>query len=234
MKRLIFVLVLFSAINIAFSQDKKTMKFVDDYLIASFWEKQGMEQPLIKWNNKVKSIQYKIVGEFDYLSEKSWDKYLSEIEGLTGIKISRTYQDDFNILIFFGSLHEYAELTGNRIPLNAVSKFNNWSNRNWDSKYSLTKASFCIVPDKIKDDNEGVYRLKKGILNSLGLLGELTDEYSIFYKYPASTNTRISRKDKRFVKLHYNNSIESGLNKRVVKEILLDIPNIEELSKEKL
>lgn len=234
MKHLIFILILFSSITLAFSQDKKTVKFIDEYLSSAFWVIQGVDQPIIKWNNNIKTLKYKIIGDFDYLNDKTWNNYLLEIKELTGIELSQTDQDDFEILIFFGGLNSYAKLTGNQIPSSAVYKFNNWSNRNWDRSYSLTKASFCIVPSKIKDDNEGTYRLKKGLLNSLGLLGELEDAYSIFYKYPASTNTKISKKDKRFIKLHYNQSIESGSNKEVVRQTLLNLPNIGEISKEKL
>lgn len=234
MKRLIYIILFLLYATLAFSQDKKTVKFIDEYLSSALWEIKGVNQPVIKWNNNIKTLKYKIIGDIDYMNDKAWDKFLLEIEELTGIELSRTYQDDFKILIFFGELNKYAELTGNKIPLNLVDQFNNWSNRKWDSNYSLTKASFCIVPAKIKDKKEGRYRLKKGFLKSLGLLGELEYKYSIFYKYPTSRNTRISRKDKRFIKLHFNQSIEPGSSKEEVKQTLLHLPNIREFSKEKL
>lgn len=234
MKHFIFILIFFSFTTSVFSQDRKTVKFIDEYLSSALWEIQGEDQPIIKWDTDIKTLKYKIIGDLDFMNEKTWSKYLLEIEELTGIELSRTDQEDFQILIFLGEFNEYAELTGNQIPLQAAAKFNNWSSRSWDTNHSLRSASFCIVPTKIKNDIEGTYRLKKGFLKSLGLLGEIDDEHSIFHKYPASTNTRISRKDKRIIKLHYNQAVEPGSNPEVVKQTLFDLPNIEELSKEKL
>ncbi len=234
MNQITFSIILFFTIYLTYAQDKKVVKFVNDYANTAFWEVQGRYQPLIKWTSDIESLKYKIVGDFQYMNEKAWSRFVSEIYELTGISLTETKQDDFDILIYFGELKKYADLTGTLIPPKAITEFNNWSSRNWNKDYALTKASFCIVPSLIRDSNEGIYRLKKGIIKSLGLLGEIEDEYSIFYKYPASTNIKISRKDKRYIKLHYNKSISPGLNKEVIKEIVLKFPDIEELSKEKL
>ena len=234
MKQIISYILIFFIASLTYGQDKKVVKFVDEYTNIAFWEIQGRYQPLIKWPSDGESLKYKIVGEFQYMNEKAWSKFIAEIHTLTGLSLTETNQNDFDILIYFGELKNYADLTGTQIPPNVITEFNNWSSRNWDKSYALTKSSFCLVPSLIRDTNEGIYRLKKGVIKSLGLLGEIEDEYSIFHKYPAPTNTRISRKDKRFIKLHYSNSIKSGLNKEVIKEIVLKIPNIEELSKEKL
>ena len=76
--------------------------------------------------------------------------------------------------------------------------------------------------------------MKKGILKSLGILGEVDNEYSIFYKYSTSSNINLSREDKRIVKLHYNQAVESGMDKLATKETIMEIENIVQLSKEKL
>ena len=229
------LLILFGLItHFAVSQDRKTVKFINNYLNSAFWTVQGNNQPLLKWKDKIDTIEYKLVGELSYLSEKSWKKYLLEIESLTRKVLTETKTNDYKILIFFGELKDYASLTGNQIPLNASREFNNWSSRNWDGNYNLTKASYCIVPSKIKDSNHGTYHLKKGILKSLGILGEVDNEYSIFYKYSTSSNINLSREDKRIVKLHYNQAVESGMDKLATKETIMEIENIVQLSKEKL
>jgi hypothetical protein len=234
MKHFFLILLFFLSSTLGFSQDRRTVKFVDEYLNVGFREIHGVKQPIAKWSSDIKTLKYKIVGEFQYMNEKNWDKYLLGIEELTGIKLIRTYQDDFKILIFFGEIDDYLEFSNNDIPFNIANKFSTWNNRKYHSDYSLKSTSFCIVPAKIKDGNKGIFWLKRGILHGFGLLGEIEYESSIFYKYLTATNTRLSRKDKRYIKLHYNQAIKPGTNYGEVKQTLLNLSNIKELSKERL
>ncbi len=229
---LAFSLVLLT--SVVFAQDKKTIKFVDNYLNAAFWNVQGTDQPLVKWGDNVDTLMFKVVGQLDFVTEKSWDAFLSEIQSLSGKILIETKIGEYHILIFLGELYEYAKITGAQVPSNSLNRFNNWSSRNWDTNYNLTKTSFCIVPNKMKDKNEAVYRLNKGFLKSMGMLGELDDEFSIFYQYPATSNADLSRDDKRLLKLHYHSAIKSGEDKASLKKALFALPNIDELAKEKL
>ena len=173
MKRITFSIILFFTMCLTYAQDKKVIKFVDEYANTAFWEVQGRYQPLIKWTSDIESLKYKIVGDLQYMNEKAWAKFISEIYALTGISLTETNQDDFDILIYFGELKNYADLTGTLIPPKVITELSNWSSRNWNKNYALTKASFCLVPSLIRDTNEGIYRLKKGVIKSLGLLGEI-------------------------------------------------------------
>ena len=62
-------------------------------------------------------------------------------------------------------------------------------------------------------------------LNSLGILGVLKNEYSLFNKYQTEGNTEFKRNDKRIVKIHYANSVKAGMSINELKTILnsLDI-----------
>jgi hypothetical protein len=234
-KRFTVVIVLFYlTLQSGISQDKKTIQFVDNYLKSAIWSTAGIVKPITKWPDTVETINYKIVGDLQFMSEKSLKKYLLEIESLTNKKLLATESDNFQILIFFGELKDYAALTNTKIPLSSTSEFTYWSSRDWDKSYNLTKASYCIVPSQIKDPKHGIYYLKRAILNSLGILGEADSEYSIFHKSPNSYNASLSKEDKRFIKLHYNQAIKAGIEASATKKNLLRLDNIEQMAKEKL
>lgn len=228
------LIILLFCSQIAFAQNKKTQRFIEDYLQVAFWEVQGVNRPLIKWAQEKQQITYKIIGEHDYLNDKSWEEFITELGKLTGKDIIATQEADYDILIFLGDLNEYARLTGSMIPPGASIRFNNWSNRTWNTQYQLQKASYCLVPSKINTTYEGVYHLKHGFLKSLGILGEIDDQYSIFYKYPTSSSKDLSRLDKRLIKLHYHDQVVVGSDHSTIEKRLYDLPNIEDLAREKL
>ncbi|WP_258100360.1 hypothetical protein [Marinoscillum pacificum] len=233
MKLILSISLLIFVLSIK-GQDKNAIKYVDNYINAAFWKVQENYQPLIKWPIDKEVIKYKIVGKREYLKEKSWNKFIIELSQLIEIRIMETNQNDYDILIFFGDLMEYGKLANTLIPVNADIKFNNWSSRKWNKDYSLTSASFCIVPSKINNMQEGIFRLKSGLLKSLGLLGEIENEYSIFYKFPNSYNGSLTREDKRIIKMHYNEFILPGATRDNLSTELLGLSNINDLSKEKL
>jgi len=232
--RIITLLFLFS-VSSGYAQDKKVLRFADDYLDVAFWQRiQGNYEPLVKWPKNTQSLKYKIVGEFEYINTKAWDIFISDIKMLTDISLVETDQEDYNILIYFGPIDQYLKFIGTPLPLNSTNPYNNWGNRRWDEDHQLISASFGLDPSKMRDAKEGLHRLNKGMIRALGLLGELDDEYSIFHKYPTKSNTRISRSDKRLIKLHYHDSVECGTESKELRQTILGIPNIEELAKEKL
>ncbi len=185
--------------------------------------------PVNKWENK-DTLKYHITGEFQFMSEKKWEKYLGNIENLIGIKIIETENfDDSDIEIFFGELDEYFIKNNIKAPgkIN-LDEFDNWNNRSYNSKKQLTKTSFCIVPSRTKDSKRGNFNLKKLFLRSLGLLGELKSEYSVFYKYQTQYNSHLSKNDKKIIKIHYDESIKAGMKLEEIELALnkVDMPTI--------
>jgi hypothetical protein len=86
----------------------------------------------------------------------------------------------------------------------------------------------------VSEDYQGKYHLKKSFLKSLGILGETEDQYSLLYRYPSSSNTTLLRGDKRIIKLHYHDAIESGMNVSEARLVLRNLEDIEDLAREKL
>lgn len=168
------------------------------------------------------------------MSQKNWEKYLSTIENLIGIKIIETKNiDDSDINIFFGELDQYFIKNNIRAPGNVnLEDLDNWNNRTYNNKNQLTKTSFCIVTSKTKDSERGNFNVKKQLLKSLGLLGELKNEYSLFNKYQTNYNSHLSKNDKKIIKIHYDESIKAGMSIEEI-ELALDIVDIPKILKEK-
>lgn len=216
-----------------FAQSKKAERFVENYLNVGFWKTQNKTYHLMRWAED--TITYRIMGDMKYLNDKAWSKFLSNLEDVTGRKFLRTDDDDYQILMFFGDIKVYAQVTGTEIPFGLLKNFNGWNSRNWDRKNgNLTKASACVELVKIKTYSQGIYRTKKAFIRTLGMLGESPDKNSFFHKYFLESNGKPTRADWRLIKLHYNQSLQSGLKKHEVKKILLELENIEELTNEKI
>lgn len=204
-----------------FSQSKKIEKLKINYIESSLLKVDNRKLPVIKWENK-DTLKYSVNGEFKFMSKKSWGKFINDIENLINIRIIETNNiQNSDIKIYFGELYDYFQLQSIKIPKNLISSnFDNWSNRRYNSKKQLTSTSYCIVTSKTKNSKTGRFNLKKQFLKSLGLLGNLDNEYSIFYKRQTEGNNQLSRNDKRLIKIHYENSIKAGMNINEIKKVL--------------
>ena len=226
---LISLLLVFTSSMSIYSQSRKIENLKTDYLQSALLEFNNKKLPVNKWENK-DTLKYHITGEFQFMSEKKWEKYLGNIENLIGIKIIETENfDDSDIEIFFGELDEYFIKNNIKAPgkIN-LDEFDNWNNRSYNNKKQLTKTSFCIVPSRTKDSKRGNFNLKKLFLRSLGLLGELKSEYSVFYKYQTQYNSHLSKNDKKIIKIHYDESIKAGMKLEEIELALnkVDMPAI--------
>ncbi|RKS53519.1 Protein of unknown function (DUF2927) [Gillisia mitskevichiae] len=212
-----------------YSQSRKEEQLKTDYIESAFLEYDTNNLPIIKWENK-DTLKVHIAGEFEYMSKKRWEKYLNKIEDLVNIKIVETKNiAESDIKIFFGELDAYFANYKVTAPKNVnLTKFDNWNSRNYNSEKQLTNTSYCIVPSKTRDSKRGSFNIKKTFLKSLGILGELENDFSILNRYQTDNNTQLSKNDKRIINIHYNNSIKAGMNMDEIKIALnsIDIPAI--------
>ncbi|NMM47682.1 hypothetical protein [Marinigracilibium pacificum] len=216
------------------AQDKRTVKFIDEYLNCASDNINGKYGPVTKWDANIKSLKYKIVGDQNFVNKKRWDNFISEISQITGISLNRTEQNDYQILIYIGQFEDYQKIEKAKFSIDIRHNFGQWHWYTYNKNHSLKTYSHCIVPSKNHTPDKREFILKKALLNGLGLVGEIKDEYSIFYPFFLSSNKNLSRKDKRFIKLHYTKIITPGDNVSSLRKTLLELPEIEELSKEKI
>jgi len=223
-KIIICFLIVFTSSMTILSQSKKIDKLKINYIESSQLKVDNRKLPIVKWENK-DTLKYSVNGKLKFMSKKNWGKFINEIENLININIIETNNiQDSDIKIYFGELNDYFKIHRIKVPINLISSnFDNWSNRNYNKNKQLTSASYCIVTSKTKNSKRGVYNLKKQFLKSLGLLGNLDNEYSIFYKSQTEGNSQLKRNDKRLIKIHYNDSIKAGMNSNEIKEVLNSI-----------
>jgi len=228
------IIILVSSINILQAQSKKVNKLLFEYQEASYWKINRNNIPIIKWENN-DTIKYQIVGEMKYISRKSFKKYLLKLEELTNLEFVETNRtENSNIIIYFGELKDYFDFTKRTIPQNILGNFDNWSNRKYNDHNQLTHSSFCIVTSKTKNTKRGRYNIKKLFLKSIGLLGSLPHENSIFYKYNTTYNSRLSKNDKRIIKIHYDINVKAGMTKSESIKAIKENINIENLIDSKI
>lgn len=230
---IISLMFVFTSSMTIYSQSRKIDKLKTEYIQGAFLEINNKKLPVNKWEDK-DTLKYHIAGEFQYMSTKNWEKYLSKIENLINIKIVETIKiDESDIKIFFGELDQYFIKNNIEAPGRFdLKEFDNWNNRSYNNKKQLTKTSFCIVPSRTKDSERGNFNLKKQFLKSLGLLGELQDEYSVLHKHQTNNNIHLSKKDKKILKIHYDESIKAGMNLEEV-NLALDIIDLPKILKER-
>ena len=215
------------------AQSNKDKNFLDDYLSVSIWKVNHITVPLIRWQDK-DTLHYNISGELRYLNHKSWNKFISSVEQATGLKIVETSNgSDAEIHIYFGSILSYFEHFNLDKRLIPDPRFNSWNNRQYDKDYALTRSSFCIDPTLIDNPNYGIYVLMSSFLKSLGILGRLIDEYSLFNPGYSGSNHKLTKYDKRFLKLHYHEDLRPGMLEDEIKSIAFDSINLESIRKEK-
>ena len=193
----------------------------------------GVKRPLVKWVEK-DTLKYRVFGKLSFVSQKEWNKFMNEVAMLTGISILESKDNDSDIVVYFGRLNKYSKLVNANIPAQAYVNFNYWSNRRINRANEITAASICIDPLKTPVLNEGVFRLKREFLKILGIVGEIDDQYSIFSKDGFTGYKNVSRKDKRFIKLHYQDAIQPGLSEYSLRGAIETIPTIDEFAVEKL
>ncbi|MBL4643040.1 MAG: DUF2927 domain-containing protein [Flavobacteriaceae bacterium] len=230
----LFFYVFFLTTHFSFSQSRKVNELKKEYIESALHNISGEILPVLKWENK-ETLKYYISGKFEFISKKEWTKFLKKIEFVTGFRIIPTEKfSDADIHLYFGELTDYFKTFNIRAPQQLVSKFDNWSSRKYNRNRQLTLATYCIVPSKTKTRNRGSYNLKKLFLKSLGMLGESKDKYSLFYKYQTDGNRRLSKTDKRILKIHYDDILKSGMKLTEVKDLLNSKINLNKIIKEKL
>ena len=230
---IISLLLVFTSGMSIYSQSRKIENLKIDYIQSALLEFNNKKLPVNKWENK-DTLKYHITGEFKFMSKKNWEKYLVNIENLIGIKIIETENfDDSDIKIFFGELDQYFIKNNIKAPgkIN-LEEFDNWNNRSYNNKKQLTKTSFCIVPSRTKDSKRGNFNLKKQFLKSLGLLGGLENEFSVFNKYQTKYNFHLSKNDKKIIKIHYDQSIKAGMDLEDI-ELALNKVDMQKILKER-
>ena len=230
----IYCFIIITSVLKVHSQSKKVKKLKKEYIESGILKVNNIVLPIIKWENK-DTLKYHIEGELKYMSDKKWNKFLNSIEKLIDIKIVKTEDlDNSDIKIFFGELTKYFNDCNINFPKNIISdKSDSWSNRRYNKKKQLISISYCIVPSKTRDFKRGQFNLKKLFLKSLGLLGEVKSEYSLFYRHETDGNSQFKKRDKRIVKIHYNKAIKAGMTTREVNSTLNEL-DLEKLLKEKL
>jgi len=229
---LLFILLLLT-IQFSIAQSKEIEQLKNDYIESAHLNVNETKIPIVKWEN-VDTLKYQIIGDLKYISQKGWIQFTKEIENLTELKIIETNDNaETHIYIYFGELNDYFLRFNSEIPKQLHSGFDNWHSRKYNSQKQLLEASFCIVPSKTKDSKRGVFNVKKLFLKSLGLLGEVNNENSMFYKHQTEKNTYFMRKDKRIIKIHYNPAIKAGMTDQQVRVALNSI-DLTDLIREKL
>ena len=224
-----YLFLLMLTIGISQAQNKKTDKFINNYMDVALLNVNRGKKMLLKWEGK-DTLKYRIYGKFQYLGKNEWINYLTEIGQLINKTIISTDSKDFDIILFFGTLRDYSIFTRSYVPNSVVSKYGYWNDYNWNKQYQLIYASGCIDPSMISSKNEGGFLVKKQFLRTLGIIGVIDDRFSLLHEKGYSSNKKLSRLDKRLIKLHYHDSIKTGLNTDDLKTTVKSISNLEEFS----
>ena len=219
----------------ASAQSKKAEKFLDEFIKVSHWEVNNSKLPTMKWVD-MDTLTYYQKGSQNFLNDKSWNKFLTNIEALIGMKITRT--DDFksaHIVIYYAETLEYFEELGiDHKHIMFLDKWNGWSNRSYSPSGKLTRTSFNIENHKVSNSNYGKYLIKYKFINALGLLGSSDDQYSIINKRYSGKNYGMTKKDKQFIKLFYSEQLPTNLSPVELREIVENEFDLDAFMKEKL
>lgn len=216
------------------SQSRKAQDLKKDYLQSSFLVINNYPSPLIKWELTT-PIQYFFKGDLKYMSRKNWDRFITDLESLTGLEIIETNElQKAQISIHFSDLEDFAALEKIELPGVDLSHFDHWNSRKYNKQFQLERSAFCLVPNRITNNQRGTYNLQRLFLKSLGLLGDLDNEYSIFNTRQTDNNRTLSKNDKRLIKIHYLPGIKPGMNRIDVDTFLDKELDLEELLKEKV
>ncbi|MCB2197506.1 MAG: hypothetical protein KQH79_16720 [Bacteroidetes bacterium] len=234
MKQLVLIIAaIFFYSFTADAQSAKVKNLTNNYLSVAFNSVDGKRFPLTKWENR-DTIYYFIEGDLHYINAKRWNIFLEEIEKITNLHFCKSTDiNSTNILIYFGNLSDFFEVSNADLPYTIKNDFSTWSSKRWNNSYQLSWTGFCMVPELIKNNQIGAYYLKRLFLKSIGLLGESEDPYSIYSRY-YNRNSTFNRNDKRLLKLHYNSIIEAGMTYTEVKETITKLVDLKSLIKEKL
>lgn len=211
------------------AQSKKAQRMVDSYLEVAFWQTGSGLQPMTRWGKD--TVTYRVVGDNPFMNAKTFQYFMDDMARVTGLYFERVERDE-DVTIFFGAVSDFNSTYQATIPPQAHA-FSNWSGRTFLPNGDLRQARMCIDPNKVVNYNEGEYFIQKLFIKSLGLLGNSEDEFSIFYAYYNENNERVTRADKRLVKLHYHDALKSGLTKQEVRAILAS-EDLDQLASEKL
>lgn len=209
----------------AFCQSKKSDKFIGEYADVALWTVGKKRQPLMKWGES-DTIRYRIYGNLRYMNQQEWDIYVAEIAELIGKTIIPTNQRDFDIIMFFGTLRDYADFTGVNVGSKGGTIYGAWGDRRWNEQYELTYASACIDPSRLKSNISGVFLVKQQFLRTLGLLGGIENQYSIFNTRGFDNNKSLSKKDRQYIRLHYTNDVKAGLSRNDLIKAVKEIRNL--------
>ncbi|QED36663.1 hypothetical protein FK178_02565 [Antarcticibacterium arcticum] len=233
--RSLLVLLFISLLSFtANSQSRKALDLKNDYLQSSFLVVNNTPSPLIKWELQ-NTIHYFVQGDLQYMSRKNWVRFITDLESLTGLEIIETTElQKAQIAIHFSDLEQFAALENIKLPGVDISHFDHWNSRKYNKQYQLERSAYCIVPNLITNNQRGTYNLQRLFLKSLGLLGEVDNEYSIFYPRQTDNNRSLSKNDKRLIKIHYLPGIKPGMNKMEVESFLDTKLDLEELLKQKV
>jgi hypothetical protein len=168
-KKLIFSSILILLVSIeTYSQSKSVDRMRDEFIHSAFLSVNNQTTFIVKWENK-DTLKYHIEGKIEFISKKSWNKYINEVSRLVEKHIVETGNPtEADIHIYFGELLDYFIKYNisyrNEILVN--DKFDNWSNRRYNNKHQLLSSSYCIVTSKTKSDDRGDFNIKKlGIVN---------------------------------------------------------------------
>jgi hypothetical protein len=235
-KEIVLSAIFFLLISIEMNaQSKRVDRMKGEFIQSAFLPINKLTTNIVKWENK-DTLKYHIEGKMEFITRKSWDKYINEVSSLIKMPILETESvTKADINIYFGELSDYIRKYKTSYPaeITTNNRLNSWSNRNYNSKHQLLSTSYCIVPSKTTSDDRGDYNIKRLFLSSLGLLGAIETRSSLFNSKEIKPVTWLYAEDKRLIKLFYSDSIKAGMDLKEVNEVLKTM-NLEMLCDEKL
>jgi len=235
-KKLIFSSILILLISIeTYAQSKRVDRMRDEFIQCAFLSANNQTVFIVKWENK-DTLKYHIDGNIEFISKKSWNKYINEVGGLIEKHIVETKNPtEADIHIYFGELMDYFKKykISYRNEIKVNDRFDNWSDRSYNNKHQLSSTSYCIVPSKTLSGERGDYNIKRMFLKSIGLLGVTESRISLFNTNSNVPVTGLANEDKRLIKLFYSDSIKAGMNLDEVNKVLKTL-DLEALYNEKL
>lgn len=231
----IMAIMLFLALTVSLkAQSKRALQLQKDYLEAAIGTFNGNKYQLLKWENK-DTLKYHIEGDIRYLSDKKYAHFINEIAELINIPINETeHIGEADIKLFMGDLYTFFEKYPIGSSTNLLSpSMDHYHSRRFNSDKQLKEINYCIDSDKINDVKRGRYLLKRSFLKSLGIMGDSTDETSIFAKNTRDYAVNLSKNDKRIIKLHYAKELQAGMTEQEVITALSSL-DLATLAKEKI
>lgn len=178
----------------------------------------GKGRKIVKWTKNMKVF---VMGEKVPALETELNKIIGELNQLVSpIRIQRvSSKTQANFFIFFGSSRDYI----NKVEPNA----RRYANRNlalfyvyFTPKNSIKKGSMYVNTSLMKAPDTRNHLLREELTQALGLMND-SHKYprSIFYQKFSRVNQYTPR-DKKLIKLLYNNKIRPGMSKTQVDRAL--------------